>query len=80
MRYKNPELMKRIKKYIENCYEKSSPAPSVQEIATAMGIAKSTAYRYLVDMADQHMISYEDASYPRKRLQSTHSRSTMRRW
>lgn len=60
MRYKNPELMKRIKKYIENCYEKSSPAPSVQEIATAMGIAKSTAYRYLVDMADQHMISYED--------------------
>ena len=60
MRYKDPELMKRIKKYIENCYEKSNPAPSVQEIATAMGIAKSTAYRYLVDMADQHMISYED--------------------
>lgn len=60
MRSKDPELMKRIKEHIEDCYEASGDTPSVQEIATAMGVAKTTAYRYLVDMADQHMISYEN--------------------
>lgn len=59
MRSKDPELMNRIKAHIEDCYEASGSAPSVQEIATAMGIAKTTAYRYLVDMAEQHMISYK---------------------
>ena len=60
MRKKDPELMKRIKVYTESCYEKGRAAPSVQEIATAMGIAKSTAYRYLVDMAERGVIDYED--------------------
>lgn len=59
MRSKDPELMNRIKAHIEDCYEASGGTPSVQEIATAMGIAKTTAYRYLVDMAEQHMISYK---------------------
>lgn len=60
MRSKDPELMKRIKEHIEDCYEDAGETPSVQEIATAMGIAKTTAYRYLVDMAEQHMISYKN--------------------
>lgn len=60
MRSKDPELMKRIKEHIEDFCEASGTIPSVQEIATAMGIAKTTAYRYLVDMAEQHMISYEN--------------------
>lgn len=60
MRSKDPELMNRIKAHIEDCYEASGDTPSVQEIATAMGIAKTTAYRYLVDMAEQHMISYKN--------------------
>ena len=60
MRYKSPELMERIKQYINGFYEDNSAAPSVQGIASAMGIAKSTAYRYLVEMAERNMISYED--------------------
>lgn len=60
MRYKDPELMKKIKGYIDSFYENSGATPTVQEIAFAMGIAKSTAHRYLVEMAERNMISYED--------------------
>lgn len=60
MRSKDTELMKRIKEHIEDFYEDTGDTPSVQGIATAMGIAKTTAYRYLVDMAQRHMISYEN--------------------
>ncbi len=60
MRSKDPELMKRIKEHIEECYEDAGETPSLQEIATAMGIAKTTVYRYLVDMAAKNMISYEN--------------------
>ena len=60
MRSKDPELMQQIKDYVESCYEDCGDTPSVQAIATAMGIAKTTAYRYLVDMAEQHKISYEN--------------------
>lgn len=55
--------MQRIKAHIEDCYEDTGKTPSVQEIATAMGIAKTTAttaYCYLVDMAAKNMISYEN--------------------
>ena len=60
MRSKDLELMERIKKFVDVFFENNGAAPSVQGIASAMGIAKSTAYRYLVDMAKRHMISYED--------------------
>lgn len=60
MRSKDTDLMKRIKEHIEAHYEDTGDTPSVQGIATAMGIAKTTAYRYLVDMAQRDMISYEN--------------------
>lgn len=58
MRHKDPQLMERIRGYIEDYYEDHNATPSVQEIANAMGTAKSTAYRYLIDMAKQRLISY----------------------
>lgn len=60
MRYKNTELMNRIKAHIEEQYEATGDTPTLQEIAVAMGIAKTTVYRYLVDMAQRGMISYEN--------------------
>lgn len=60
MRSKDAELMKRIKEHIESHYEAAGDTPSLQAIATAMGIGKTTAYRYLVDMAQRGMISYEN--------------------
>lgn len=59
MRSKNPELMKEISTFVNDYYRKQRSSPSVSEIAKAVGIAKTTAYRYLVDMNERGMISYD---------------------
>ena len=59
MRSKSPELMKEICTYVSDHYRTWRTSPSVSEIAKAVGIAKTTAYRYLVDMNDRGMISYD---------------------
>ena len=59
MRSKNPELMKEICTYVSDYYRDRRSSPSVSDIAKAVGIAKTTAYRYLVEMNEQGMISYD---------------------
>ena len=48
MRSKSPELMSEIKKYIEDYYLQNRQSPSTTKIAEAVGIARGTAYKYLV--------------------------------
>lgn len=59
MRTKNPELMKEICAYTDTYYREKHASPSVREIAKSVGIAKTTAHRYLVEMNEQGMISYD---------------------
>lgn len=60
MRHKDPELMKRISNYIGDYYRDHHSTPSTREIASAMGIANSSGYKYLVAMAEQGMLTYEN--------------------
>ncbi len=60
MRSKNPELMKKIKTFVESYYREYGRTPSIKPIAEAMGIGRSTAYYYLVEMAERGMITYEN--------------------
>lgn len=60
MRHKDETLMERIKVHIEETFETDGYIPSVSQIGKAMKIAKTTAYRYLVDMAERGIISYEN--------------------
>ena len=60
MRSKNPELMKKIKAFAARYYREHGETPTNKAIADAMGIGRSTAYYYLVEMAERGMISYED--------------------
>ena len=60
MRKKNPKLMVQIKEFIEAFYSDYSRVPSVRDIAKNVGVAVSSAYSYLVEMADKGMISYDD--------------------
>ena len=59
MRSKSPELMSEIKKYIEDYYLQNRQSPSTTKIAEAVGIARGTAYKYLVEMAEKNMIEYD---------------------
>ena len=60
MRSKSPELMLRIREYIEQYFDRYSSTPTVREIAGAIHISVSSAHRYLVAMAERKMINYEN--------------------
>ncbi len=60
MRHKDPELMDRIQNYINDYYLRNAGAmPSTTQIAKAVGVVRSTAYNYLVAMAEKGMIQYK---------------------
>ena len=62
MRSKDPELMDRIYTFVNDYFQSERRSPSVNDVAKAVGIAKTTAYRYLVDMNERGMISYDGSS------------------
>ena len=59
MRKKNPELMNEIKQYVEEYCLLHEQSPSTTKIAEAVGIARGTAYKYLVEMAEKNLIQYD---------------------
>ena len=60
MNTKDPELMDRIKEYISGYYrEYNGLMPTITQISNAMGVVRSTAYKYLVAMDKKGMISSE---------------------
>ena len=58
MRSKNPELMKKIREFVDQYYRENRAAPSAQTVGNAVGVTKQTAYRYLLQMAEQGMLEY----------------------
>ena len=58
MRHKDPKLMTRIRDFVENYHLMEGHSPSTTEIGEAVGVARGTAYKYLVAMAEQGMIAY----------------------
>lgn len=61
MNTKDPELMDRIKEYISGYYrEYNGLMPTITQISNAMGVVRSTAYKYLVAMDKKGRISYQD--------------------
>ena len=62
MQHKNEDLMKRILAYIKKVYLLNGRMPSTTEIGIKVGIARSSAYRYLVAMDERGMLSYQDGT------------------
>ena len=62
MRHKSIDLMKSIQEFIENYYMQNRHSPSTTEIAETLGIARGTAYKYLVAMRENGMIQYDGES------------------
>lgn len=57
MRSKSAQTMQSILDYIDEVFFETRQAPTVQEIADAVKIAKSSASRYLAEMEKRGMIS-----------------------
>ena len=56
MRRKSEELMERIQRFVEEFYLQHLRSPYTREIGEALGIAKSTAQKYLVEMNARGML------------------------
>ena len=59
MRHKDFSLMEQICCFSEEYFFDTGHSPSTTEIAAAVGISRGTAYRYLVEMDERGMISYD---------------------
>ena len=59
IRKRDPEIMKQISSFVEEYFFEYHQSPSLQKTATAVGISKATAYRYVVEMDDKGMLDYD---------------------
>ncbi len=78
MRSKSPELMERIRRFAEKFYIDEGRSPSTSDIANGVGIARGTAYKYLVAMNEKGIISYNGRDIRTRlteKVESTHSKA-----
>lgn len=69
MRSKSKELMNQILAFSETYYFEHHSSPTTTEIAEHLLIARSTAYKYLVAMQKEGLISYNDGEIVTKKMQ-----------
>ena len=60
MRSKDGALMEQIHSYIDEYYLREEETPSTTDIAREFSISRSSAYRYLMAMAEKKLIGYAD--------------------
>ena len=65
MRVMSKETMESMISYIDQYFCDKHTTPSVGEIARRVGIPKTTAYRYLVEMNNRGMIEYDGKEFNR---------------
>ena len=75
MRRRNVELMNRIIEFAEQYYLENSSSPSVRTIADRFGIGVSTAYRYLLEMDERELITYDGKRISNDRIEKLNSNS-----
>lgn len=71
IRKKDPSIMKQIVEFVEQYYFEYHLSPSLQKIASDIGINKSTVYRYLVEMDRKGMLRYDGTSIETKSIERT---------
>ena len=76
MRHKSTELMGIIKAFVEECYKNYRHSSSTTEIADAVGIARGTAYKYLLAMSDNGMIRYDGQQISTERTEKVQTEFT----
>lgn len=59
MRSKSSQRMDEISAFVDRYYRENRVSPTLSEIARAVSISKATAYRYLIAMNENGMLSYD---------------------
>ena len=76
MRHKDEALMNRIRAFAEDFYVSEGRSPSTAEIGNAVGVTKGTVYRYLLEMDEKGMISYNGKTISTKKTARARLSST----
>ena len=71
IRKRDPEVMKQISSFVEEYFFEYHQSPSMQKIATAIGISKSTAYYYVNEMAEKGMLDYDGKNIETRSMQKS---------
>lgn len=71
MRSKDKGLMHQILEYIDSYYFEYHQTPTLKEIGDGVGKSRSTAYNYLVAMAQENMLEYNDGEILTAKMQKT---------
>ncbi len=58
MRSKDPELMRKIREFVDRYYRENRTAPSAQTVGEAVGVSKQTAWRYLLELGERGQLEY----------------------
>lgn len=72
---RNENLMSRIIEFAEEYYLQNNASPSVRAIAGEFNINASTAYRYLVEMNERGLITYDGRSIGTEKINKIRSGS-----
>lgn len=60
MRSKDPKMMEKIQEFIAEYYLKYDRTPSMSEISKGVGLCRSSVYKYLVEMDEKGILSYNN--------------------
>ena len=71
IRKRDPEVMRQISSFVEEYFFEYHQSPSMQKIATAIGISKSTAYYYVNEMAEKGMLDYDGKNIETRSMQKS---------
>lgn len=59
MRSKNPEMMKEIISFVDHYYMMYQEMPSLAVISNGVGLHRSNVHRYLIEMNEKGMLTYD---------------------
>ncbi len=62
MRKKNPDTMTAIKSFAEDFMMANGRMPTTAEFSNAVGVARGTVYKYLVEMTEKGILDYDGKS------------------
>ncbi len=75
IRKKDKSLMDRIVQCVEAYHFEHNMSPSLQEIATELGIGKTTVHSYLKEMTEKGILDYNGKSIETKRMRKSSNKT-----
>lgn len=78
MRYKDPKLMQQVLEFVESLFFEEGRSPSTAEIGRAVGVARGTVHRYLLEMNEKNIIQYNGKDIKTEKMEKVAPATSVR--